>query len=164
MTQLSSADHEEADTRILLHAKDASQQGYGQTIIISSVTDVLVLLTVHRTELSPLLWMQTGISRKKRYIPVHDINLPEAVQSSVLAFHAITGSDSTSQFAGIGKQSAWSTFVKHPQLLENLGREDFPDQRVQDDAEAFICKLYDPNTASQPTSALLSLSQCKEKH
>ena len=35
---------EEADTRILLHAKHASDQGYTSVIVVSEDTDVFVLL------------------------------------------------------------------------------------------------------------------------
>ena len=122
-----------------------------QTLIFSRDTYVPVLLVAHQAQLSPVLWMQTGTARRKGHKPVHQIDLNEAERSSLLAFHAVTGSDSTSQFAGIGKQTAWKEFVKHHQLLQNIGNEDFPDQQVLTDAESFICKLYDYNTR-QPTS------------
>ena len=35
--------HEEADTRMLLHATHASQNGYKTTVIVSEDTDVMVL-------------------------------------------------------------------------------------------------------------------------
>ena len=38
------SDHEEADTRIVLHARDAAARGYKQVNILCRDTDVLVLL------------------------------------------------------------------------------------------------------------------------
>ena len=38
------ATHEEADMRILLHAKDALQHGFDRIVIVCRNTDVLVLL------------------------------------------------------------------------------------------------------------------------
>ncbi|KAL8561204.1 hypothetical protein ACOMHN_029275 [Nucella lapillus] len=73
-------------------------------------------------------------------------------RESLLAFHAITGSDSTSQFAGIGKKSAWNVFLDNPHLLQRLGMEDFPDEEVLMDAESFVCKLYNPNTQHTSTA------------
>jgi hypothetical protein len=35
VSKLSSSEHEEADTRILLHAKEANEQGYSQTYVVS---------------------------------------------------------------------------------------------------------------------------------
>lgn len=40
VSRLASADHEEADTIILLHAKKVSEQGYPQTFVVSQDTDV----------------------------------------------------------------------------------------------------------------------------
>ena len=38
------SDHEDADTRIILHAKEASDTGYERLVICCKNTDVLVLL------------------------------------------------------------------------------------------------------------------------
>ena len=140
------SDHEEADTRILLHARDATIRGYQQINVVCRDTDVLVLLVAHLPNLSPDVWMFTGTAKRKLYVPVHQIRLSEDKRSSLLAFHAITGCDTTSQFVGIGKQSAWSTFVTCPGLLQDLGRDECPDDKVLSDAEAFICKLYSHGT------------------
>ena len=64
----------------------------------------------------------------------------------MLAFHALTGSDTTSQFMGIGKRTAWKVFLNYPQLLSRLGMDNYPDETVLEDAEAFVCKLYDNST------------------
>ena len=40
------ANHEEADTRILLHVNDACNQGYARLVIECTDTDVLLLLLV----------------------------------------------------------------------------------------------------------------------
>ncbi|KAL8606681.1 hypothetical protein ACOMHN_055356 [Nucella lapillus] len=154
VTHLSSAEHEEADTRMLLHAKEAREQGYPQVVIDSRDTDVLVLLVAHQPQLSIFVWMQTGTPRKKHFVPVHQINITDQQRESLLAFHAITGSDSTSQFAGIEKKSAWNVFLDNPHLLQILGMEDFPDEEVLMDAESFVCKLYNPNTQHTSTQPL----------
>ncbi|KAL8603208.1 hypothetical protein ACOMHN_025223 [Nucella lapillus] len=98
--------------------------------------------------------MQTGTPRKKHFVPVHQINITDQQRESLLAFHAITGSDSTSQFAGNGKKSAWIVFLDNPHLLQRLGMEDFPDEEVLMDAESFVCKLYNPNTQHTSTQPL----------
>ena len=146
VSKLSSAEHKEVDTRILLHVKDASEQGYPQTIVVSRDTDVLVLLLAFQPQLSHFLWMKAGTPKKQHFVPVHSINITDSQRASLLAFHAVTGSDSTSQFAGIGKRSAWAIFQQNSQLLQNLGKEDFPDENVIADTESFVCKLYVPNS------------------
>ena len=61
LEQLLLDEHEEADTRMLLHAKEASVQGYVQTVVVSHDTDVLVLLFAHQSHLSLFMWIQTGV-------------------------------------------------------------------------------------------------------
>ena len=106
-----SSDREEADTRIVLHAIDAAFRGYHQVNALCRDTDALVLLLAHRQDLCQEIWMFSGISRTKRYIPVHKISLPEEKRRLLLAFHTITGCDTTSHFAGIGKRSEKSPTV-----------------------------------------------------
>lgn len=56
---------------------------------------------------------------------------------------SLTGCHTTSQFAGIGKQSAWKTFKGCSSgLFQHLGDDGSPDERVLTDAEAFVCQLY----------------------
>ena len=90
--------------------------------------------------------MFTGTSKKKLYIPVHQILISEEKRSSLLALYAITGCYTTSQFAGIGKLSAWRTFATLPRLLERLGEDQYPDGDVLSNAEAFFCHLYNRGT------------------
>ena len=140
------SDHEEADTRIVLHARDAAAIGYKQVNILCRDTDVLVLLLAHREQLCQEIWMFAGTSRQRRYIPVHRIPLSEEKRKSPLAFHAITGCGTTSQFYGVGKALAWKVFEDAPDLLEHLGEESQIRADVLVKAEAFVCKLYNPGT------------------
>ena len=141
------SNHEEADTRIILHARDATVRGYSQVNVLCRDTDVLVLLLAHRENLCQNIWMFSGTSRRTCYIPVHKITLPEEKRKSLLASHALTGCDTTSQFVGIGKQKAWKAFdgptVK---LLKHLGEGSHPNANVLADAEAFVCQLYNKGT------------------
>ncbi|CAH3177444.1 unnamed protein product [Porites evermanni] len=87
--------------------------------------------------------MFAGTSRQKRYMPVHRIPLFEEKRKSLLAFHAITGCDTTSQFYGVGKASAWKVFEDAPdELLEHLGKESQISADVLAKAKTFVCKLY----------------------
>ena len=57
MDHLSSI-QEEADTRMVLHACEAKAKGYKRTVVISSDTDVLVLLIAFYPQLSAEVWMK----------------------------------------------------------------------------------------------------------
>lgn len=111
---------EEADTRLILHAYDAKQQGFEKIVIISRDTDVLVLAIHHN--LGSNIWISCGTSKQPKFLPVHEIrnNMQGDVVSALPLYHAVTGCDSTSQFYGLGKKSTWSVLIKHPHLLSGL--------------------------------------------
>ena len=97
--------HEEADTQIVLHGNDSVPQGYEHIVVYSR--DTVLLLLIHHVIAE--VWMVAGTKQKLKYIPVHQIreSLNLQVCRNLLAYHAITGSDSTSQFSGHGKKKTW---------------------------------------------------------
>lgn len=133
---------EEADTRIFLHAKDALACGYQRVVISCRDTDVLVLALGHRSELSPEIWIHSGTSKDPKYIPVHSINLAPSVIDNLMAFHAVTGCDTTSQFSGKGKRTCWKVFLKEPDLLQAIGGSAECSEDARKGAEKFVCHLF----------------------
>ena len=135
------ADHEEADTRLILHCIQAPVK----TIVVSARdTDVLLLLVAHFDRIGCTdLYLKAGTSKDPKFFPVHDIrkSLSDEQVETLLAFHAITGCDSVSQFSGFGKRTAWQVFEHHHNDLINLGKGPLTDNVVAS-AEKFICKLY----------------------
>ena len=115
--------HQEADTRMILHLKHASTNGHEKAMIRTVDTDVIVLATsaFHDLGLSEL-WVSFGTKKNHRYIAIHDLSMtlgPDT--SSVLPlFHALSGCDTTSQFFGIGKKTAWKVWQRFPDLTTVL--------------------------------------------
>lgn len=103
------SNHEEADTRILLHILSAKKSGYQRCIIECGDTDVLVLLVHFKKKLTPEIWLKVGKRNSERYIPIHNINLEANLIKNLKGFHALTGSDTTSQLSGLGKKTCWKT-------------------------------------------------------
>src|SRR6266536_2542823 len=66
--------HEEADTRIILHAIDAISAGYQRLIVQCRDTDVLVLLIHFYDRIAAdEIWMSAGTKTKPKFFPVHAI-------------------------------------------------------------------------------------------
>lgn len=84
-----------------------------------------------------------ALPQKKSYVAVHKISICDLKRKSLLAYHALTGCDTTSQFAGIGKISSWKVFETCPDLLQNLGETHPLTDEVVTSVEKFVCKLYD---------------------
>ena len=135
------ADHEEADTRLILHCIHAHVESM---VMYIRDTDVLVLLLPHYDKMGCTnLLMKTGTSKHPKYIPVHAIHcqVPIGQVSSILAFHAITGCDSVSQLSGHSKTTAWSVFQHHHSNLSHLGKGHTTED-ITKSAEKFICQLH----------------------
>lgn len=135
------ATHEEADTRMVLHAIHCN---YTSIVVSSKDTDVLALLVAHRHLMScDHLWMMCGTKVKRKYIPIDVVlqQLPPGSESSLLAFHALTGCDSTSFISNHTKHTAFKVFIEHHALLQQLGKGELSAQVIAN-AENFICKLY----------------------
>ena len=101
LDDLSMCNHEEADTRIFLHAKNAANNGHISITIRSSDTDVLVIAVHHFEELKiEQFWIATGTGKDFRYLPVHEIfnYLEPSRAASLPFFHAFTGCDTVSSF------------------------------------------------------------------
>lgn len=88
--------HEEADTRIMVHVKDAAVCGHQKVMIRTIDTDVVVL-AISIFHIVPLieLWMAFGTGKNFRYVAVHDIAraLGQEKSKALPLFHAVTGCD-----------------------------------------------------------------------
>ncbi|KAK3734694.1 hypothetical protein QZH41_002113 [Actinostola sp. cb2023] len=164
------SNHEEADTRMLLHAKHASHAGSSRIVIQSPDTDVLVLCAAHFDSLAcEELWLKTGVKDRLRFIPVHDVShaLGRRMCDALPAFHALTGCDSTSALAGIGKKKAWRVLQSniHQESLSLLGQHEDLDSVTAAKCEEFICDLYPVTTKKPPgtTDNLRYLVFCQKK-
>ena len=121
---------EEADTKIILHALDASAQGATETgssprvINLKSIADVL--------------------------------GPPET--AAVPAFHALAGADVTRSFSGKGTATCWDEFdnASTPilQALANLGCGEQPDDGTRSGVEQLVCRMCQPKTDIKTVKAL----------
>ena len=102
-----SANHEEADTRLILHAKDAIQYNYKRLFVICRDADVLLLLLYHLGQTKTEVWMVSGTSKQQKCYPAHTIasKLDNDALENILGFHSLTGCDTTSSFSCMGKKT-----------------------------------------------------------
>ncbi|KAI8487179.1 hypothetical protein Bbelb_349770 [Branchiostoma belcheri] len=107
-------DHEEADTRMILHACQASASM--QRIIIQSPdTDVAVLATYTFSMMQcQELWFKTGVRDNVRFIPLHTLskNLGSSLCAALPGFHALTGCDSTSALFMVGRRKLGGSYER----------------------------------------------------
>ena len=146
---LQPCNHEEADTRIFLHVLDAAKQH--QRIMIRTVdTDVFVLAISQMQRISQKeVWLAFGMGKLFRYYPIHDIARSLGPQKSLPlpVFHAFTGCDTVSFFAGKSKKSAWDTWGVFPDVTNAFLEIANAPSELSDDCvrniERFVVLLYD---------------------
>ena len=137
---------------MILHAVHSQ---YNTVVVSSRDTDVLVILVSHfpRAQCEHL-WMLSGTTKKRRYIPVDAVynNLPRDSAASLIPFHALTGCDTTSYIANHTKRSSWKVFKEHHQLLLNLGVGELTEETIQS-SESFVCRIYDVHKTNSVDAA-----------
>ena len=134
-------------------------------VISCQDTDIFFLLVSHLDKMNhKQLWMRAATSKKPKYLPIHSIGerlnetIPEV--ETILSFHAITGCDTVSYFAGHSKKTARKTFTEHHMLLRNLGNGDLEDFTMKS-AEKFNGRVYNVADAESCNEARTTLfSRC----
>ena len=65
--------HEEADTRLILHSCQAVSEGYERILVICSDTDVLLLLLHFIPSRAAQVWMISGTAKNRKCYPLHSV-------------------------------------------------------------------------------------------
>ena len=102
--------HEEADTRMLLHAQHAANTGQASVIIRSPDTDVAVIACSLASQIQARLIFQTETTQRMRYLDLTAIaaSFGQGVATALIGMHSMTGCDTTSAFSGRGKKAAFA--------------------------------------------------------
>jgi len=149
------SNHEEADTRIILHASYAQKTGSDCIVISSPDTDVLLLLLHHHKAIGANeVYMSTGRSGihtdSKRLIPIHSLynTLSQEQHNVMLTLYCLTGCDTTSSFYGKGKRKAFKLLMQHSskyQSLQDMGEEASLSSTQYSACVVFLADLYSSN-------------------
>jgi len=114
--------HEEADSRVVVHILHALEQGLKRIEVCTVDTDVIVILVGVFFELTKIqscidLWIAFGVGKNFRFYSINSIctNIGEA-----MSLHALTGCDTTSAFRGKGKKLAWQAWQAYEDATETF--------------------------------------------
>ena len=153
---LSPCSQEEADTRIFLHAADALKNHHN--ILVCTVdTDVLALaVSFSHTycQNQAQIWVAYGTGANFKYIPAHQISqsLGPRMTTALPGFHAFTGCDTVSCFAGRGKKTAFTTWRSYPDVTEAFMELSSSSPVINDRCmailERYVVLLYDRTSSS----------------
>lgn len=171
---LAPCNHEEADTRLLVHVADAVRAGHTKVIIRTVDTDVVVIAVACCNHLTCAeLWLAFGAGKHLRYIPAHELCSAMGVNKSqaLPIFHAVTGCDTVSAFAGRGKKTCWDTWQNRckQEITEIfLKLVQSPDLTVVEEClpaiERFVILLYDSTGSANNVNTARKQLFCKKKN
>jgi hypothetical protein len=119
LSDLKPCNHEEADTRLLLHAAHARATGSTNILIRTVDTDVVVLaIAMHHQIGEGETWVAFGTGDHLKYIAAHVIaeKLGHSKSQALPFFHAFSGCDTVSAVNGRGKKTAWEVWKVYPEV------------------------------------------------
>ena len=144
---LSPCTHEEADTRMFVHAFGAALFGHKKILIVANDSDIIVLGVRAFVLSSAIEELWITYSSKTVYIPIHEVasKMEKSFALALPGFHAFTGCDTTSSFKGKGKKTCYATWKGDPSytpaFLELSGCNPKIDA-VFRILQKFVCHLY----------------------
>ena len=123
---MADSDHEEADTRIVLHVIDSLQEGATKILIRTVDTDVIVILIGQFHNIidqyhNAQLWVAFGTGKNFYYYSINSIcetlgRLKSPLSPSISRIYRIRRHDTTSSFFGKTKKSGWNTWEAYPEV------------------------------------------------
>ena len=142
-----SSTHEEADTRLLLHAAHAARDAPPCIVVRSPDTDVAIISCFAQRDIAAPVYFRTGTKHRTRFVDISAVThgFSSDMCSALLGVHALTGCDSTSAFVGKGKAAAFQLLSKSPQIQQNLsslGVTFTVSEELHQHCEEFVCTLY----------------------
>lgn len=152
-----SCSHEEADTRMLLHAQHASNTHHC-IVIHTPDTDVFLIALSVLTSMGIEIFVRTGTGNSNRIISLSQIkdNIvslsassdDDLVIKSILGLHSFTGCDTVSAFSGKGKIKPLKLMLQHQPFMELFAMFGTNWELSEDTVtrlESFVCQMYGKN-------------------
>ena len=155
VAEVDECNHEEADTRLILHAAASTQD----VVIVAKDTDVLVLMV--------WAYVVLNVEQKWYFKKAHDKFVDVGEICSYLgreiclclpALHAISGCDTTSYFYNVGKVKLIKKVLKSPErlaLLDSLGKERELGDRDMEEVQEFVRVVMYPGKENESYVATL---------
>ena len=150
----STISQEEADTKIIPHIFSCLRNGDRHILVKTGDTDVIVLILAYFSFFDDPLEIEVdfGFGPSRRFYNINEIslNVPAEFRAGLLFFYIFTGSDFTSFFFSISKQTWWNLWMEHyhdvTDVFVKLSHR--PASISEDDfvkLEKFVCRAYDQN-------------------
>ena len=140
---------EEADERMFVHVKHAAEH-FPRILVKTVDSDVVAIALSAFDRIYGLqeLWLELGVGKNLKYIPIHETatSLGPQMSTAYLFFHSFSGCDTTSSIQGKGKVSFYETWKKMPSItpvFERLSASVGDVSKEETDLiEQFVVNMY----------------------
>ena len=110
-----SSNQEEADTKLLLHAREFLENSIDTLVLVRSPSgdiDINVLFINMFQAESERIYIDFGTGNPRKILKLSSIDMSEELKSALLGFHAFTGNDYISSTFGKSKKICWKAVTK----------------------------------------------------
>ena len=150
-TAISPTDHEEANTRMFVHCKHSSEQGFTNVLIHTVDSDVMMIeIHLFNEQHYETLWICfENALPVMRYWAFWIKNF----LAGLTFFHDFTGEDTVSAYQRHGKKTAWEIWLVTNDISNTFARLSIPSNIIYDDGkklESFVIKMYNKTINAPP--------------
>ncbi|KAG1650805.1 putative Dol-P-Glc:Glc(2)Man(9)GlcNAc(2)-PP-Dol alpha-1,2-glucosyltransferase [Nymphon striatum] len=143
-----SSNQEEADTKLLLHAKHVFNAHPGKAVLIRSPSgdvDINILFLALFPEDADRIYIDYGTGKSRKVLQLSTIDMPDTLKSALVGFHAFSGNDYISSIFRKSKRICWKKIEKSKKFTEmfaQLGNQWRIDVALQGLIEEYVCSLF----------------------
>ncbi|KAG1693959.1 Ral GTPase-activating protein subunit alpha-1 [Nymphon striatum] len=143
-----SSNQEEADTKLLLHAKHVFNAHPGKAVLIRSPSgdvDINILFLALFPEDADRIYIDYGTGKSRKVLQLSTIDMPDTFKSALVGFHAFSGNDYISSIFRKSKRICWKKIEKSKKFTEmfaQLGNQWRIDVALQGLIEEYVCSLF----------------------
>ena len=115
-----SSNHEEADTKLLLHANYQLSQDHTKVIIVRSPSgdmDIIILFVSRFDEDSEMIHIYFGTGKNRKILSVGSINMSRELRKALIEFHDFIGNEYVSSFFKKSKKYCWRLLERNSRFL-----------------------------------------------
>ncbi|KAG1652172.1 hypothetical protein GQR58_026483 [Nymphon striatum] len=143
-----SSNQEEADTKLLLHAKHVFNAHPGKAVLIRSPSgdvDINILFLALFPEDADRIYIDYGTGKSRKVLQLSTIDMPDTLKSALVGFHAFSGNDYISSIFRKSKRICWKKIEKSKKftkMFAQLGNQWRIDVALQGLIEEYVCSLF----------------------
>ena len=146
VTELQST-HEEADTRLLVHALHAARSGSKAVVVTAEDTDVMVICLGFHKDIPCHIFQKRGTQNRTRFVDITKLGsaIGVTICNSLIGLHSFTGCDTVSAFAGRGKLGALKLLKKdtvYQETFSQLGQSWDVSTELFERVQQSTCRMY----------------------